>query len=76
MTSGSATGMTAFVLASGITVVPPLCPADVSPYDFTRAGELIDRAAQSTRQRLEGGGLDRRDIPHQMRVHSYGRSQR
>jgi NTE family protein len=35
-------------------VVPPLCPVDVSPYDFTRAGELIDRAARSTREWLDG----------------------
>ena len=46
-----------------ISVVPPLCPVDVSPYDFTRAGELIDRASRSTRERLDGGGLARRGVP-------------
>jgi NTE family protein len=59
-----------------IAVVPPLCPVDVSPYDFTRASELIERAAQSTRQWLDGGGLTRRDIPRQLRAHVHGRNQR
>lgn len=52
-----------------ITVVPPLCPLDVSPYDFTRAGKLIDRAAVSTRDWIDGGGLESRGIPHQLRQH-------
>ncbi len=52
-----------------VAVVPPLCPLDVSPYDFTRAGELIERAAKSTRSWLDGGGLARREIPHQLRQH-------
>jgi len=29
-------------------VVPPLCPLDVSPADFTHGAELIERAYQST----------------------------
>jgi NTE family protein len=52
-----------------IAVVPPLCPLDVSPYDFTRAGELIDRAAASTREWIDTGGLTRRGIPHQLKHH-------
>lgn len=52
-----------------IAVVPPLCPLDVSPYDFTRAGELIDRAAASTRDWIDTGGLTRRGIPHQLKHH-------
>ena len=55
-----------------IAVVPPLCPLDVSPYDFTRAGELIDRAAASTKQWIGEGGLARRQIPHQLRIHTHG----
>lgn len=57
-----------------IAVVPPLCPLDVSPYDFTRAGELIDRAAASTRQWIDAGGLARRDIPHQLKHHLHKRN--
>lgn len=41
-----------------IVTVPPICPLTVPPYDFSRAGELIDAAARSTGQWLERGGLD------------------
>lgn len=40
-----------------LRVVPPLCPLDVSPYDYEGCGSLIDRAAQSTRAWIAGGGL-------------------
>lgn len=60
-----------------ITVVPPLCPLDVSVFDFSRIGELIDRAAGQTRAWLAAGGLDssgpldvplaHRDRPHAVR---------
>ena len=40
-----------------IFVVPPLCPLVVSPYDFSRGRELIDRAAEATARWLEDGGL-------------------
>jgi NTE family protein len=54
---------------SQIAVVPPLCPLDVSPYDFRRAGERIDRAAASTREWIDTGGLTRREIPHPLKPH-------
>ncbi|MCA1676151.1 MAG: patatin-like phospholipase family protein [Actinobacteria bacterium] len=38
-----------------LRVVPPLCPAPVSLSDFSRAGELIDRAYQTTRDWLAAG---------------------
>jgi NTE family protein len=50
-----------------VATVPPLCPLAVSPYDFTRAHELIERAALSTRQWLESGGLDQQRIPGAVR---------
>ena len=81
---GEASGRTAFMLASGgrfgssasaagssSPVVRPLCPLDVSPYDFTRAGELIDRAAASTREWIDTGGLARREIPRQLKQHPH-----
>jgi len=46
-----------------VHVAPHLCPLDVSPFDFTRSGELIERAAEVTRTWLESGGLGRRDAP-------------
>ena len=52
-----------------IATVPPLCPLTVSPYDFSRAGELIERAAQSTQVWLESGGLGQQRIPAALRPH-------
>jgi len=52
-----------------VITVPPLCPSAVSPYDFSRAHELIGLAAESTRRWLEGGGLTRQRIPHALRPH-------
>lgn len=54
-----------------LRLVPPLCPLDASPADFSRAGELIERAADSTRDWLEGGGFDTLVIPDHMRPHSH-----
>lgn len=50
-------------------VVPGLCPLDVSPYDYSASSLLIERAAASTRQWLDGGGLERSDVPMQLHVH-------
>ena len=60
-----------FADAVQLRVVPPLCPLGTTPVDFSRAGELMDRAAESTRDWLEGGGLDRAAIPDHMRPHSH-----
>ncbi|RKP46440.1 patatin-like phospholipase family protein [Trinickia fusca] len=54
-----------------IYVVPPLCPLDVSPYDYTQCAELIERAAQKTRAWLGDGGLDRALIPGELREHAH-----
>jgi NTE family protein len=40
-----------------LIMVPPLCPVNVSSYDFSRVGELIDGAATSTRNWLQSGGM-------------------
>ncbi|SFI45498.1 NTE family protein [Collimonas sp. OK307] len=56
---------------AAIAVVAPLCPLDVSPYDYSQCGVLIDRAAAETRRWLEAGGLDSRDIPGGLRPHSH-----
>ena len=39
-------------------VVPPLCPVDSSPYDYSACASLIDRARRTTREWIERGGLD------------------
>jgi len=52
-----------------ISIVPSLCPLDVSPYDFSSAAQLIERAADNTRTWIEGGGLSRPDIPDSLLPH-------
>jgi NTE family protein len=54
-----------------VFTVPNPCPLDVSPYDFSRAGQLIERAAEDTRKWLEGGGLSRSEIPNSLLPHSH-----
>jgi NTE family protein len=41
----------------------------VSPYDFSRPGELIDKAAEQTRRWLAKGGMEKRRIPGALRPH-------
>jgi NTE family protein len=53
-------------------VVPPLCPMVGSPYDFSRTGEHIDRAIESTAEWLAQGGLERHGvIPHEAQLHGH-----
>ncbi|MBR0793236.1 patatin-like phospholipase family protein [Bradyrhizobium manausense] len=53
-------------------VVPPLCPMVGSPYDFSRTGEHIDRAIESTGEWLTQGGLERHGvIPHEAQLHGH-----
>jgi NTE family protein len=54
-----------------ISIVPSLCPLDVSPYDFSSAAQLIERAADNTRKWIGGGGLSRPDIPDSLLPHSH-----
>lgn len=41
-----------------LAVVPPLCPLATAAYEFTSAGEVIDRATAATTTWLEAGGLE------------------
>ncbi len=54
-----------------IRVVPPPCPQDVSPYDFSRAGEQIDRAEALTSQWLDEGVAMVDGVPHQLPPHTH-----
>jgi NTE family protein len=54
-----------------VFTVPSLCPLSVSPYDFSRTGELIDQAAESTRKWIDAGGLSRPEIPNSLLPHSH-----
>lgn len=52
-----------------VATVPPVCPLAVSAYDFSRAHQLIEVAAQGTRRWLESGGLTQQRIPGALRPH-------
>jgi NTE family protein len=54
-----------------IVVVPPLCPLGVSPYDFTNAIKLIDRAERTTAHWLVHGGEQVDGVPHELPLHSH-----
>lgn len=54
-----------------IAVVPPLCPVDVTPFDFSKTADLIRRADASTRLWLRKGGLSRRGIPDELSPHGH-----
>lgn len=60
-----------FGAQADIRVAPPLCPLPVSPYDFDRAGELIERAEESTFRWLEAGVKMIDGVPHQLPPHSH-----
>jgi NTE family protein len=52
-------------------VVPPLCPLVGSPYDFSRTADHIERAKVSTDAWIARSGLEKRDIPHELRPHRH-----
>jgi NTE family protein len=54
-----------------VFTVPNLCPLDASPYDFSRAGQLIEQAAERTAKWIGGGGLSRPEIPGSLLPHSH-----
>ena len=52
-------------------IVPPLCPLTGSPYDFSQTSALIDRAAENTARWIADGGLERREVPHELKAHRH-----
>jgi NTE family protein len=60
-----------YATRADLFVVPPLCPLDISPYDYTQCDRLIDRAAEKTRAWLDEGGLERVFIPGELRQHAH-----
>ena len=53
-----------------LIVVPPLCPLDVSPADFSRSGELVSRARRATRRWLKNPPRFTSD-DHQLGLHEH-----
>ena len=54
-----------------VHLVPTLCPLAVSPFDFSKAKELIELAAQSTKKWIDEGGLTRRSLPQELAPHRH-----
>ena len=54
-----------------VHLAPTLCPLEVSPYDFSAAKELIERAAQASQEWIESGGLTRRALPRELAAHRH-----
>jgi NTE family protein len=58
---------------AALHVVPPLCPVDSSPYDYSACAALIERAARTTHEWIDRGGLERSEgVPHEMVEHTHG----
>lgn len=60
-------------MSDGIEVhlAPALCPLAVSPYDFTAAPQLIERATATTRAWISGGGLTRPARARELAAHHH-----
>lgn len=54
-----------------LRIAPPLCPVSTAVTDFSASGSLIERAAESTRQWIDRGGLESGDVPHELLPHSH-----
>jgi NTE family protein len=54
-----------------VHLVPTLCPLAVSPFDFSAAPALIERAAESAKKWIEGGGLTRQARPQELAPHRH-----
>lgn len=54
-----------------VHVVPPLCPLNVSSYDFSHSMRLIDAARDSTAQWIAEGGLESSVVPATLAPHHH-----
>jgi NTE family protein len=54
-----------------VHLVPTLCPLAVSPFDFSAASELMERAAQSAQKWIDEGGLTRQARPQELAPHRH-----
>ena len=54
-----------------VHLVPTLCPLAVSPFDFSSSRVLIERAALSSKEWIEEGGLTRRALPQELAPHRH-----
>jgi NTE family protein len=54
-----------------LCLVPPLCPLRYSSYDYSHGAALVAAARESTREWIDGGGLESREFPHQLIPHHH-----
>jgi len=54
-----------------VHLVPTLCPLAVSPFDFSAANELMERAAAAAEKWIADGGLTRRARPQELSPHRH-----
>lgn len=54
-----------------VHLAPALCPLSISPYDFSRSGELISRASAASKEWIAKGGLSRRATPVDLAPHRH-----
>jgi NTE family protein len=61
------------VIPQGIQVhmAPALCPLEISPFDFSASGQLIERAMQSTKKWIDAGGLTRQARSRELSAHHH-----
>lgn len=57
--------------SASIHVVAPLCPLDVSLFDFSQTAQLLQRAQRQTRKWLDAGGLERGGVPSALEAHHH-----
>lgn len=54
-----------------VVSVPPICPLNVSAYDFSHATTLIERSHRATQEWLDAGGLEQRDVSMALLPHGH-----
>src|ERR1043166_2599434 len=54
-----------------VHLVPTLCPLAVSPFDFSAAPQLMERAAEEAQKWIDEGGLTRRARPQELAPHRH-----
>ena len=60
-----------FRTLTSLHIVPPLCPVDVSVFNFDQTESLLERAYTQTLRWLERGGLERTKVPGALTIHSH-----
>lgn len=60
-----------FRTLTSLHIVPPLCPVEVSVFNFVQTESLLQRAYIQTLWWLDGGGLERTKVPGALTIHSH-----